>query len=57
MLQRAVLGTSLGGGLGALYGVFGRCKGGICMIEWNATVPTVMGAAVGLLIVLMSRWD
>lgn len=57
MLQRALIGTSVGGGLGVLYGLFGRCAGGVCKLEWNAAVPTAIGAAVGLLIVLTARWD
>lgn len=57
MLRRTILGTSAGGGIGALYGVYGRCARGVCHMEWDATVPVVAGAVLGLFLVLCSRWD
>jgi hypothetical protein len=57
MLARALIGLGAGGGAGALYGAFGRCAGGSCHIQWNATVPTVVGALGGLFVVLCSKWD
>lgn len=57
MLSRALLGLSAGGAVGGLYAAFGRCAGGLCQAEWNPAVPTLAGAAVGLIIVLSSRWD
>lgn len=57
MFRRALLGATLGGGVGGLYGAFGRCVGGTCHLDWNAAVPTFAGAALGLFLVLGSRWD
>ncbi len=57
MLTRALLGLAGGGATGALYSVFGRCHHGVCALEWNPTIPIVGGAALGLFVVLTSRWD
>lgn len=57
MLVRALLGLAGGGAAGTLYGVFGRCHHGVCALEWNPTIPIVGGAALGLFVVLTSRWD
>ena len=57
MLRRALLGASVGGGLGTLYGVYGRCARGVCHLEWDATIPAMAGAVLGLCLVLGSRWD
>lgn len=57
MFVRALWGLGGGGTVGALYGAFGRCVGGTCHADWNAAVPTLAGAAIGLLLVLGSRRD
>lgn len=57
MFRRALLGTSIGGGLGAVYGAFGHCVGGHCTAPWSTTTPMYLGAALGLFLVLNSKWD
>ena len=57
MIRRALLGTAVGSGLGTVYGAFGHCLGGRCMTPWSTTTPIWVGAALGLLVVLTSRWD
>ena len=57
MLKRALVGTSIGGGIGTAYGAFGHCLGGHCTMPWSTTTPIVVGAALGLFVVLSARWD
>ena len=57
MIPRALLGTSIGGGIGALYGSFGHCVGGHCLVQWSPWPPALLGAGLGLFIVLTSQWD
>ena len=57
MLKRTLLGTSIGGGIGGVYGAFGHCLGGHCTTPWSTTTPIYVGAALGLFVVLSSRWD
>ena len=57
MVTRILLGLASGGAAGMVYNYFGRCNQGVCALEWNSTIPVAGGAALGLFIVLTSRWD
>ena len=57
MVPRVLAGLGGGGAAGALYGAFARCHHGACAVEWNPYLPPLTGAALGLFVVLASRWD
>lgn len=57
LLGRILLGVGGGAGLGAVYGALGRCDHGQCALEWSPVPSILTGAALGLFVVLTSRWD
>ena len=57
MLVRSLLGLGGGAGLGAVYGVLGRCAHGQCALEWSPVPSILTGAALGLFVVLTAKWD
>ena len=52
MILKALLGISIGGGLGFAYYYFVGCQSGTCPIQSNPYVATIYGAVFGLIIAL-----
>lgn len=49
---KIVIAIVVGGGIGFLIGYFGKCASGACPLTSNSYISTIIGALIGLLIVI-----
>jgi phage shock protein E len=50
--MKIVLGVLIGALVGFVIGYFGKCASGVCPLTSNPIVSTIIGALIGLMIVL-----
>lgn len=50
--MKIVLGIVVGGAIGFGIGYFGKCASGVCPLTSNPIVSTVIGALMGLMVVI-----
>lgn len=50
--MKIVLGLVVGGAIGFGIGYFGRCASGVCPLTSNPIVSTIIGALLGLIVVM-----
>jgi hypothetical protein len=50
--MKIILGLAVGGAIGFAIGYFGRCASGACPLTSNPVVSTIIGALLGLMLVM-----